>query len=247
MAEGDVIFVKEGPRIVDRGVVTGTYRFDSDFRMSDPNGVPWAHQVPVDWSRRFTPIEMQLGKAQQLTVEELPSAEVEKVEKRGGTIQPSNDQPHEPKNTDSSQTGALVEDSYYRESPARLKFIIPRHNKLSNDFCRWLENVHRTKATQEQQRVDIRFDLEGVAVLAELKTCFGVGTTRSIREALGQVLEYNHYPPRKSADSWLIVLDEEPSESDRLYILTLRDKRSMPIAIGWQTPEGFSFYPRWPG
>jgi hypothetical protein len=127
-----------------------------------------------------------------------------------------------------------------------LKFIVPRHKKLSNDFCKWLESEHKTKATQEQQRVDIRFSLKGAAMLAELKICFGVGTTRSIREALGQLLEYNHYPPRKVADDWLIVLDEEPSEADRRYILTLRDKRSMPVTIGWQTSEGFLFYPKWP-
>jgi hypothetical protein len=31
MAEGDVIYVKDGQRIVDRGTVTGAYRFDSTF------------------------------------------------------------------------------------------------------------------------------------------------------------------------------------------------------------------------
>ena len=140
----------------------------------------------------------------------------------------------------------LVEAAYYRESPARLKCIIPRHNKLSNDFRKWLESEHKTKATQEQQCVDIRFRLKGVSMLAELKICFGVGTTRSIREALGQLLEYNHYPAREVADAWLIVLDEQPSEQDRVYIRTLRDKRSLPITIGWQTSEGFSFHPKWP-
>jgi hypothetical protein len=246
MTKGDVIYAKEGPRIIDRGVVTGTYRFDSDFRMSDPSGTPWAHQIDVDWSRQFTPIRVQLGKSQQLTVEELSSTEVETIEKLVGMIETSDDRSDEPENPDNLPGGALVEDAYYCESPARLKFIVPRHKKLSNDFCKWLENEHKTKATQEQQRVDIRFSLRGAAMLAELKICFGVGTTRSIREALGQLLEYNHYPPRKVADYWLIVLDEEPSEADRRYILTLRDKRSMPLTIGWQTSEGFLFYPKWP-
>jgi hypothetical protein len=90
-----------------------------------------------------------------------------------------------------------------------------------------------------------RFNLGGVAVVAELKICFGVGTTRSIREALGQLLEYNHYPARRAASSWLIVLDQEPPEQDRLYILTLRERLSMPVTIGWPTGGGFSFYPRW--
>jgi hypothetical protein len=31
MKKGDVIYVKEGPMIVSRGVVTGPYKFDSSF------------------------------------------------------------------------------------------------------------------------------------------------------------------------------------------------------------------------
>ena len=247
MAEGDVIFAKDGPMIVDRGVVTGPYSFDSELRMPDPNGVPWAHQVPVDWSRRFTPIKILLGRSQQLTVEELTSTEVERmINKVEGTIVPSHDLRDEDEYLDTLRAGDLIEDGYYRESPARLKFIVPRHNKLSNSFCRWLENVHKAKATQEKHHVDICFKLKQTEILAELKICFGVGTTKSIREALGQLLEYNHYPPRKEADAWLIILDEEPSTEDRLYIHVLRDKRSMPITIGWQTRDGFSFDPKWP-
>jgi hypothetical protein len=79
----------------------------------------------------------------------------------------------------------------------------------------------------------------------ELKICDGVGAARSIRKALGQVLEYNHYPSREAADRWLIVLDEEPCESDKLYIRTLREKLSMPITIGWRSGGEFSFHPNW--
>jgi hypothetical protein len=246
MAEGDLIYLKDGPNIIDRGIVTGKYSFDSDFRILDGNGSPWAHQVHVDWSRQFTPIKIQLGKSQQLTVEALLSNEAARIEKAADTSKSSKDRRDEPEAPAPLRLGGLVEDAYYRESPARLKFIIPRHNKLSNDFCKWLEVKHKITAAQEQQRVDIRFNLAGLAVLAELKICFGVGTTRSIREALGQLLEYNHYSARKAASSWLIVLDQEPLEQDRLYILTLREKLSMPVTIGWSTGEGFLFYPKWP-
>ena len=127
-----------------------------------------------------------------------------------------------------------------------MKVIVPLHNKLSNDFCRWLEKEHKVKAAQEQQRVDIRFNLRNVSTLAELKVCFGVGTTRSIREAHGQLLEYNHYPLRHTTDAWLIILDDKPSELDRQYIDVLRSKRSMPITIGWRNSAEFFFHPKWP-
>jgi hypothetical protein len=246
MAEGDVIYVKDGPEIVDRGIVTGKYMFDSNFRLLAPPGEPWAHQIPVAWARKFPPIKMQVGKSQQLTVEELLLIEAERIEKIIAKVEQSTNGVDEEESPDGSGLGALIEAAYYRESPARSKYIVPRHKKLSNDFCRWLHKQHKIGATQEQKCVDIRFDLNGVAMLAELKICFGVGPTRSIREALGQLLEYNHYPARAVADEWFIVLDEEPSEQDRLYILILREKRSLPLTIGWQTSEGFSFYPKWP-
>lgn len=142
---------------------------------------------------------------------------------------------------------ALPEDAYYRESARNLKEIIPRHNKLSNAFCDWLSNQHGVNARQELQRVDVAFRLKGAAVLAELKVCYGVGTTKSIREALGQLLEYNHYPSRNPADAWLIVLDEEPLVDDRSFVDSLRERRSLPLTLGWQkTAGGFAFHPEWP-
>src|SRR3972149_10393 len=49
MKGGDIIYVKKGPKIVDKGIVEGAigrnaYKFDTKFRLLDPNGVPWAHQ-----------------------------------------------------------------------------------------------------------------------------------------------------------------------------------------------------------
>jgi hypothetical protein len=92
----------------------------------------------------------------------------------------------------------------------------------------------------------LTFNLKRETVLAELKVCFGVGTTKSIREALGQLLEYNHYPKRNPTDTWLLILDEEPSDEDRQFIEELRTTRSLPIRIGWQANKKFIFFPQWP-
>ncbi|MEJ5366645.1 MAG: hypothetical protein WHS86_16240 [Desulfosoma sp.] len=140
----------------------------------------------------------------------------------------------------------LAEDAYYRESGAKLMEIIPRHNKLSNDFCAWLKNQHGIMARQEQHRADVIFSFNNQSVLAELKVCYGAGTTKAIREALGQLLEYNHYPARKTADVWLIVLDEKPSKNDQVFIDVLRETRSLPVSVGWQIDDQFLFHPVWP-
>ena len=247
MKAGDVIYVKQGPKIIDRGIVEGpakdnAYIFDSDFRLREPNGSPWAHQVPVKWSRTFPRIRILLG-GEQVTVKELSLDEMKKLEEAVGAATQKN---RHNASSERAGTDSLIEDAYYRESPARLKVIVPRHNKLSNEFVKWLKKEHRTAAVQEQGRIDIVFKLKGTSCLAELKTCFGVGTTRSIREALGQLLEYNHYPKRRTADVWLVILDEMPSTDDFDFMKTLREKRSLPIVIGWYGRGDFQFNPTWP-
>jgi hypothetical protein len=136
----------------------------------------------------------------------------------------------------------LAEDAYYRETSANLRIIIPRHKKLSNAFCAWLLRRHGIRAAQEQNRVDVRFSSEANSVLAEIKICYGVSTTKAIREALGQLLEYNHYPVRTPARSWLIVLDQAPSQTDKKYVDLLRDSWSLPVSLGWSVGEEFEFH-----
>lgn len=79
MKAGDVIYVKQGPRIVGKGVVQGPYFFDAERRIVDPHGTPWLHQVPVKWDPEFPTIRALLG-AEPLTVKELTPAEVSQIE-----------------------------------------------------------------------------------------------------------------------------------------------------------------------
>jgi hypothetical protein len=140
----------------------------------------------------------------------------------------------------------LLEHAYPRASPAMLRIITPRHKVLSNRFREWLKSAHEIEARQEVNRVDVHFEYGGRTALAELKICEGLNATQSIREALGQILEYNHYPGRKPSDMWLIVLDGPANADDRRFIKSLRENLSLPLSIGWKTKGGFSFYPTWP-
>jgi len=246
MEPGDVIYVKEGSAIIDRGVVTGRYRFDAQARIKEPGGTPWAHQVAVDWSQGNFPQRNLLLGAEQLTVKELTDGEVEQIEVTVPNQPSDGSSPSLRQWPNESAFGSLAEDPYFRECPARLKVIVPLHNRLSNELCTWLDRNLNVKATQEAEWVDIRFALNSKTFLAELKVCFGAGTTKSIREALGQLLEYNHYPSRLPSDEWMIILDREPSEVDKEFVSELRDKRSLPLTIGWRRSRGFGFHPRWP-
>ncbi len=78
--------------------------------------------------------------------------------------------PSTKKNTNNNrqQRSALAEDGYYRESSSKLKTIIPKHNKLSNNFSAWLESKG-ISVKQEENYIDILFEFEDVNYIAELK------------------------------------------------------------------------------
>ena len=87
------------------------------------------------------------------------------------------------------RTAALAEDAYFREVGPQLHEIARRHNELSNNFKKWLLSKGFQKIQQEIFRVDAEFWNGNDLHRAELKTCHAVGTTKAIREALGQLLE----------------------------------------------------------
>jgi predicted HNH restriction endonuclease len=80
MKEGDTIYVKDGPRIVGKGTVTGRYRFEEDCDIVGPDDkLPFSHQLPVNWDARFEPIAIRLG-AEQTTVLELSGERLARLE-----------------------------------------------------------------------------------------------------------------------------------------------------------------------
>jgi len=142
------------------------------------------------------------------------------------------------------QRSALAEDGYYRELSSKLKIILQKHNTLSNDFAEWLKS-QGISVTQEENYIDILFNVNGVDYIAELKVVYGVGTTKAIREALGQLFEYNYYPGREKKNEWMVVLDQSPLQADQNYIENLIKEFNLPLRVGWQSDKGFEFFPEW--
>ena len=134
----------------------------------------------------------------------------------------------------------LTEDGYPRETGAALQYIIPRHNKLSNTLAKYLRELGAI-VRQETGNVDLEFELGGQTYIAELKITLYSTIRHSIREAIGQLIEYNLYPGRLRKDRWLIVLDKAPNETDQEYIDILRHSLALPIFIGWHNDSGFQF------
>jgi hypothetical protein len=133
----------------------------------------------------------------------------------------------------------LVEEVYPRATSASLSIIIPRHKELCNKFIRWLDRTGRKVVGREKDRVDVEFEDRLNYCRAELKVCYGMTPKSAIREALGQLLEYNYYGWRVPADRWLIVLDSAPSENDMKYVHTLREKKDLPLQLWWRSGRDF--------
>ena len=76
MKKGDIIYVKEGPYIAGKGVITKEYDYDPNIL----NGTEarWEHFVKVDWKKDYPKIRLVLG-ADQLIVLELDKERVDKI------------------------------------------------------------------------------------------------------------------------------------------------------------------------
>lgn len=88
MKENDVIYVKQGPLIIGKGIV-GPYQFDADNRIQGMDGEYWQHQRPVTWMPDFPQVRVQLGRSQQFTVEQLTAPDVQKIEEAVARGMPS--------------------------------------------------------------------------------------------------------------------------------------------------------------
>ncbi len=90
MKKGDVIYVKQGTKIVGRGTVKRRYKFDYESRLLDPDGNQWAHQVPVKWEALY-PINIKLG-SEPTTVLPLSGRRLRKLETAIGSTRKSIEQ-----------------------------------------------------------------------------------------------------------------------------------------------------------
>lgn len=103
-----------------------------------------------------------------------------------------------------------------------------QHNELSNSLVDYLKNNGYKNIKVEDNYVDIKcINAVGKKIFFELKTAKTVKA--AIREAIGQLLEYNHYPDSNKADKLIIVTKHKPEEADVNYLERLRARYNIPI------------------
>jgi len=244
---GDAIYVADSVshQIVGMGYVRAAigelaYRFDANSPIAPPNGPAWCHLIDVDWDEAFVPFSYEHPRAPLSTVLELNTLEIGEFERA------SQEQGHRDRGLpeDEVQGTLLLQDAYTRYTPAALREIHREHAKLSNDFSVWLQINFGIQVTQEEQQIDAKFVTRDKKYLTEFKIAYQDNTKRAIREALGQILEYNHYPPRASHDFWLLILNICPAREDITFLRSLKELYRLPLILGWRTDSGFDFAER---
>ena len=245
---GDIILVGDSlsKKMIARGYVTSqpgkrAYRYNDRKPITEPSNprIGWRHEVPVAWDDDFEPFRYKDG-APRITVMHFDPAWAKNIDEHGESTVVSATESH------LKRSDPLNESAYTTETRASRRNILRLHAALSNRFRVWLKNNFGALVDQERNRVDLTFCHGGVTHLAELKICYGANTRLAIREALGQLFEYNHYPPRSQAQSWWLVLDQGPAASDFDYIRVIRAAYHLPLTLAWSAGAKFEAFPELP-
>lgn len=106
-----------------------------------------------------------------------------------------------------------------------------RHQKMQEVIMSSLEREGYTDIVPEEEHVDIRASKRGVQHFFEVKT---YDTAKAcIREALGQILEYCHYPKNWRAAEMYIIGPTKTTTEDNDYLQFLRDNYKLRLFYRW--------------
>jgi hypothetical protein len=140
------------------------------------------------------------------------------------------------KNVAASDLGAIPEQNPLRSEATRQRAaqqgteVDPKHVRMQNRLFMALKKRHASVA-YEENFIDLTGRDPGCVTYYELKT---EPTARMcIRLAIGQLLDYSHYPFSKAADHLVVVGDAPATDDDRAYLDLLRQQFGVPIQYGW--------------
>ncbi len=246
---GDKLYVRDSEHpnmLVGFGHVLGkkgelAYFYDECSPIKTEDGEVWRHLIRVDWEDSFQKFPYKDHSA-NTTVLGIDEDELSKFRQRAKRDQ------HKEQGLSNAEIDLAedLETAYPGATPATIRLILPKHLILSKIFRSWLVKQHSIRGKPELRQIDLQFKIGQKPAMAEFKIAYDGNTKAAVREALGQILEYNHYPPREAKQEWFLVLDQKPSITDRVFVESLRANWGCPIYLGWKRTAGFDFYPKSP-
>jgi len=203
---GDKLYVRDSSRpnlLIGLGHVLGkegelAYFYNERSPIKTKEGDVWRHLIAVDWEHPFAEIPHKDHSA-NTTVLSIDEDELSESEHRAKRLEYKK---HGLSNADVDLAVGL-ETAYPRATPATIMLILPKHVTLSKLFQTWLLKQHAIKGYRERRQIDMQFEIGHDQAMAEFKIAYNGNTKAAVREALGQILEYNHYPGRETVfDRW---------------------------------------------
>ena len=106
--------------------------------------------------------------------------------------------------------------------------VDPKHTRLQNLLYGYLCTVYGAERVRyEENNVDLSILLPNGNTYFEIKV--EPTARRCIRLALGQLLEYSHYPTQQRAEKLIVVGDAPENQDDQAYLQHLRMTYRLPI------------------
>lgn len=134
----------------------------------------------------------------------------------------------------------LNTDTRIRHVEESTKEVDAHHQKMQLGIMSSLRAEGYTGIVAEEDHVDIRATKQASLHFFEVKT---YDTAKAcIREALGQLLEYNHYPKNKRADEMFIVGPNKTTQEDNDYLNYLRENYNIRVYYRWYDEKSGHLY-----
>lgn len=130
----------------------------------------------------------------------------------------------------------LNTEEYWRTNSLGKTLVTPRHKKMQNAVLKLLKQNY-VNLILEDNHVDMKGQpIENTKTwhFFEFKTS---SARYSIREAMGQILEYAHYPSNYRAEKLFIIGLDEADENDIAYMKFLRETYHIPLWYRWYSDE----------
>ena len=150
-------------------------------------------------------------------------------------------------NNDEGTIKVLNTNSFIKTTEKGEVLVDPLHKKIQNAVAELIKDqyvlpyVETSLTNADGQRVDIKgiFKETGEWHYFEIKTD---SAKKCIREGLGQILEYTHYPNVNRAEKMFIVGPQKPDEKDMAYMKYIRNTYGIPIWFRWYSFEENKLY-----
>ena len=134
----------------------------------------------------------------------------------------------------SGKSNKPTDKAYIRYLEQSEILIRPKHQELQSEFILFLKSKGCDDYVEDKNYIDVQFVKDGKQVIAEVKPCEQGEAKYAIRNAIGQILEYQYFHEDKAIP--MIVLGGRPSKEQIDFLTKLN------IEVCWRQGKTFKWF-----